>query len=394
MGSTLGCVASFSENVRWKLRDVLARWRALPKPTQWRVALSLSAVTIVALGLSGWLVFWSVSGKSRGNELGGDVTLYTSVDAFIAQPIVAEFEQATGVRVRLVTDTEATKTTQLVERLFAERSSPRCDVWWSSESLGTASLASRGVLETFASRSETDFKEGWPRHLRAEDHTWYGFAQRARVIGICTNRVTASAAPKRLRDLTDSKWNGRVGMARPQFGTTRTQIAALIAMHGVEPVEQWLAALKDNNVRLYDGNSAVARALSQGEIDVGLTDSDDIFAGKAQNWPIEMVMEQPDKPTDRVRGLPSAGPVVIPNTVAVIRGSPHPNEGRKLADFLLSGKVEELLAKSDARNFPIRPSLAKAMGVPEVQNPASVTPGDIAKHMAEADLLIGRMFPL
>ena len=49
MGSTLGCVASFSENVRWKLRDVLARWRALPKPTQWRVALSLSAVTIVAI---------------------------------------------------------------------------------------------------------------------------------------------------------------------------------------------------------------------------------------------------------------------------------------------------------------------------------------------------------
>lgn len=387
-------MASLVDELTWKWRDGVARWRALPKGQQWRIALGLSFAAAAALSLSAWLVFWVSGGSRRGNELGGDVTLYSSVDAFVLTPILTDFEQATGVRVRLVTDTEATKTTQLVERLFAERASPRCDVWWSGEMMGTVSLASRGVLETFASKSESDFPGGWPAHLRAADRTWYGFAQRARVIAICTNRISESASPTRLRDLTNSKYNGRVGMARPQFGTTRTQIAALVALHGIDPVREWLEALKDNNLRLYDGNSAVVRALSLGEIDVGLTDTDDVFAAQAQNWPVQLILEKPDTPNQSFRGLPSAGPLVIPNTVAVIRGCPHPNEARRLADFLLSAKVEEMMAASDAKNLPIRPTLAERLGTPLVTHPAPVDARDVAKASESADQLTSRLFPL
>jgi iron(III) transport system substrate-binding protein len=69
---------------------------------------------------------------SRQPPPGGEVVLYSSVDDFLLREVVAAFEAESGVRVRLVGDTEATKTTGLVERLLAERGRPREDVWWSS----------------------------------------------------------------------------------------------------------------------------------------------------------------------------------------------------------------------------------------------------------------------
>lgn len=387
-------MASFFRSIQFKAEDLLSQWRALPRERQVRIAGGLAAASLLTICVATWLVFFSKDGAARGNELGGDVVLYTSVDQPLLAPIIGEFEKDTGVRVRMVTDTEATKTTGLVERLIAERSSPRADVWWSNEMLGTQTLDDRGILETYASKSESDFPKGWPELLRASGKTWYGFALRARVIAYNTNRVAKGQAPKAIRELTASKYAGKVGMARPQFGTTRAFVASLVALHGAEVAREYLQALSDNQVRLYDGNSAVVRALSTGEIDVGLTDSDDALEGIGQNWPIEFNYEQFDPPKKPVKGLPSQGPLLLPNTVGIVRGCPHPNEARKLADFLLSARVEELLAQSEARNLPIRPALAKRLNMDAMPEGAPVSARELAKALPEADRIIEQVFPV
>src|SRR4051812_34866057 len=62
-----------------------------------------------------------------------EVTLYTSVDQPVAAPIVQEFERRTGIKVHLVTDTEATKSAGLAARLLAEKANPQADVFWGNE---------------------------------------------------------------------------------------------------------------------------------------------------------------------------------------------------------------------------------------------------------------------
>jgi iron(III) transport system substrate-binding protein len=47
----------------------------------------------------------------------------------------------------------------------------------------------------------------------------------------------------------------------------------------------------------------------------------------------------------------------IPNTVAMIRGCPRPNEARKLIDYLLSPAVEKSLAESESRQIPLNPQV-------------------------------------
>ena len=75
---------------------------------------------------------------------GQQVVVYTSVDQNFAEPILAEFEAASGIDVQPVFDVEAAKTTGLVNRIIAEKDRPQADVWWSGECAQTIDLARLG----------------------------------------------------------------------------------------------------------------------------------------------------------------------------------------------------------------------------------------------------------
>ena len=60
-----------------------------------------------------------------GGTASEEVVVYTSVDDVFARPIAERFEQETGIVVRLVPDTEETKSTGLVNRLIRWTHVPR-----------------------------------------------------------------------------------------------------------------------------------------------------------------------------------------------------------------------------------------------------------------------------
>lgn len=312
------------------------------------------------------------------------VTLYTSCDAPVAAELVKVFEQETGIDVRLVTDTEATKTTGLVQRLLAERDRPVADVWWSNELLGSAQLAALGLLSPYA---PPDFGRAWPEHLRDPHGHWYGHALRTRVIAFRVHPGSSpdADAPRTLAALALPRYKGRVGMARPQFGTTRMHMAALVSLHGESVVEAWLIAMRDNGLRLFDGNSAVVQALARAEIDVGLTDSDDALVARDRGWPVQHRLEDPAAtiPEGAPR-MPATGAIIIPNTVGIVAGSPQRARAEQLAAFLLSARCEQLLADSDAKTLSIRDGTRLPLHAPI--DPASWI--DAAKR---ADALVARV---
>jgi iron(III) transport system substrate-binding protein len=268
-------------------------------------------------------------------------------------------------------------------------------VWWSSEPFATINLAAEGIFEPYTSDAgEAGMPGGWPSGLRAKEGTWYGFAQRARVVVYNTDRVKEEDVPRTLAALTDPKFKGRVGIARPRFGTTGGHMAAIAQIHGLDGLRTWLTALKDNGVRLYDGNASVMRAVANGEILVGLTDTDDVWAGRRNGYPIDAAYERNDvaaNPTSSFRPPPATleigwGPLVMPNMVALVKGGPNPENGRKLVDFLLSEIVERLLAESDSHNIPVRPSLAAkpAFRKYAVEAPMVIDLEQVAGMMGEA----------
>jgi iron(III) transport system substrate-binding protein len=280
-----------------------------------------------------------------------EVVVYTSVDQVFSEPILRAFEQKTGIRVKPVYDVEATKTTGLVNRLIAEKGNPKCDVFWNNEVARTIVLKREGILDPYRSPSGEDVPSGF----KDKDGTYTGFAARARVLVYNTRLVQGSELPQSIFELAEPKWKNKVALAYPLFGTTATHVAALYVAFGKERTEAYLTALKANGVVILDGNSKVVDVVAAGELPIGFTDTDDVSVALKAGKPVKMIY--PDK-----QGL---GTLLIPNSVALIKGGPNPEAGKKLMDYLLSKEVESEIAFSESANMPLRDEVKKPAHIPD-----------------------------
>ena len=243
------------------------------------------------------------------------VVVYTSPDQVYAEPILKDFEAETGIKVRAVFDSEAVKTVGLANRLLAEKNLPQCDVFWNNEVFRTHQLEAQGVFR--------------------EQDPLVEVGYRSRRIVVNTNKLSLAEAPRSLLELTNAAWRGKVALAYPLFGTTCTHFLALREHWGPAAWEGWCRALQANQPLLVDGNSVVVRMVGKGEAAIGLTDSDDIAAGQGEGYPIV--------------ALPmNAETLLIPNTVAVVRGGPHSGGGQKLFEYLQQPEVLEKLVAANA----------------------------------------------
>ena len=281
------------------------------------------------------------------------VTVYVSTDRVFSEPVLREYERRSGVTVNAVYDTEETKSTGLANRLLAEKARPQADVFWSNEPVRTLVLKSRDVLASYRSPSA----EGIPAALLDPDGYWTGFSARIRVIAYNTKTVALKDAPQSIFDLADPKWKGQVAMADPRFGSTSFHVAALYALAGDDKMDDFFRRLKANGVRIVDGNSVVRDLVARGEVKTGLTDTDDVNVAIENGQPVGMVL--PDR-----EGL---GVPVMPNMVSLIAGAPHPEEARKLIDYLLSADVERQLAQSEAVQIPLHAGVPGPKNIPAIE---------------------------
>lgn len=273
-----------------------------------------------------------------------EVVVYTSVDQVFAEPALKDFEKRTGIKVRAVYDAEVAKTTGLVNRLIAEKGRPRADVWWSGETVQTLKLAEQGVLASYRSPAAASISAG----LQGPDGLWTGFGGRARVF--VYNTRSKAPAPDSLADLARPKPGTdprRVGMSSPLFGTTSTQAAVLYSLWGRSRAREFFAGIPASGVRVLAGAADVRDKVVSGELDWGLVDTDDALGALAKGAPVRIIV--PDQSAGQLGGA-----LLIPNTVGLVAGGPHAENGRRLVDYLLSADTERRLVESEWIQFPVR----------------------------------------
>lgn len=297
-----------------------------------------------------------------------EVVVYTSVDQVFSEPILRAFEQETGIAVRAVFDTEETKSTGVLNRLIAEAERPQADVFWSGDPVRPFLLVKRGLVEPYVSPNAANI----PSDFKAADGTWTGFAARARVLLVNKNRLGGAELPRSVRDLAAPQWKDQVAIANPLFGTTTMHAAALFASEGDEQAQSFFTQLKANGVRIASSNGEVRRLVTSGEVVFGLTDTDDANEALKEQTAVEVVY--PDQE--------NTGTLVMPTTVVLIKGGPHPEMGRKLIDFLLTDDVERRLAAT-AAHMPLRagvPTPADVRRVSDIRT-MKIDYGTIAQEM-------------
>jgi iron(III) transport system substrate-binding protein len=290
-------------------------------------------------------------------ETSDEVVVYSALDREFSEPILQQFTHKTGVRTLPKHDLESAKTVGLTSAIIAEANRPRCDVFWNNEILNTLRLKEKGLLEVYQSPSA----ENYPEAFRDADGQWHGFAARARILILNRDLVPEDQRPTSILDLVDPKWKGKIGIAKPLFGTTATHAACLFAALGDDHAKAFFEKLKANGVKVMSGNKQVALAASSGEIAFGLTDTDDALGEIDKARPVDIVY--PD------RGKDELGTLFIPNTLAIVKGCRHPESARKLVDFLLSPEVEKRLANGPSGQIPLNLDVDAK---PRVETPRTV----------------------
>jgi iron(III) transport system substrate-binding protein len=266
----------------------------------------LGLAVLIALLFAGFYFLWA---PHRGA-----LVVYCAHDSIYADSILREFEKETGISVAVRYDTEATKSLGLVELLLQERAHPRCDVFWNNELLGTLQLADEGMLVSYRGSGYDRI----PAAFKDPDGRWAGFAARLRLWIVNTNHLapTQEAIEKATSGDLD-----RMVIAKPLYGTTRTQYTILWKLWGGDKVIAWESDRRARHLREVDGNSTV----------------------KDEGKPVAMVPIR----------LENGKTICIPNTAMIISGTKHLDQAQKLVDFLLSEQCETALANAKSRQIPL-----------------------------------------
>jgi iron(III) transport system substrate-binding protein len=104
--------------------------------------------------------------------------------------------------------------------------------------------------------------------------------------------------------------------------------------------------------------------VGSGEFDFALVDSDDAIDRMRHGKPLEIVY--PDQ------GEGEVGVLILPNAIALMRGGPNPENGKKLIEYLVSKETERKLAFADCAQIPLHPG---------VQTPKEIKPIEQIKTM-------------
>ncbi len=281
--------------------------------------------------------------KREGAPAHKEVVVYVSEDRVFSEPILKDFEKETGIKVRAVYDTEETKSTGVMNRLIAEKSSPGADVYWANEPIRVEVLKRKGILAPYISKNARGIAE----NFKDPEGYWCGFSARIRVFVV---RKGAQKRPASIMDYTDPEFKGKGVIANPLFGTTTSHIAALFTVWGAERTEAFMNAMKRNGVAISTSNGESADIVAMGAADFALVDSDDAVNRIRQGKPVTMVY-----PDQEEGGL---GCFVVPNVAVLIKGAKHPSEAKLLIDYLLSKETERKLAFADCAQIPLHKGVA------------------------------------
>ncbi|GJM21881.1 MAG: iron transporter [Planctomycetota bacterium] len=286
-----------------------------------------------------------------------DVVLYCAVDRAHSEPIVRAFEEHTGLKVDFVPDIEASKSVGHRRRLQEEANNPRCDVFWNNEIVQTVLLQEQGLLAPYTPQGSEDI----PAVFKDPEGYWTAFGARGRVLIANTELLPdASSRLTGMADFLNPERAARAGMAKPLTGTTATHAAWLIADRGLQATLAQFDAMRAAGTAFGASNGQMMRLVRDGELDFAWTDTDDVRTALAEDYPVVQIV--PDQ------GPGDDGLLVIPNTVMLIKGAPHPDAAQRLIDYLSSAEVEEMLAHGPSAQIPVRASVPRPAHVLALQD--------------------------
>lgn len=313
---------------------------------------------------------------SRGGGGNDYVNVYSARHYDADRRLYAAFEEATGVRVRVL----PANAEQLLERLRAEGEATEADLVVAADAGNLWRIKDAGLLRNTTTPA---LEQGVPQRLRDPDGAYWGFTRRARVIVYRRDAVRPEEVAS-YDNLADARFRRQIVMRSSTNTYQLSTLASRIERLGLENAQAWAAGVRANFARDPQGSDTdQIKAVASGEAQATLVNH--------YYW---VRLQQSDDPADRqvaertalvFPDQAGAGTHVNISGAGLAAHAKRPERAVQLLEYLVSDDAQRLLAPLNDE-YPIRPSIppAPALAALGEFREENIPLDALGRHQAEA----------
>ena len=195
-----------------------------------------------------------------------ELTVYTSRQPQLIEPIVEQFTNETGIKVNLLSGNAQ----ELMERIDIEGDDSPADIFMTVDAGVLWQAAERDILAKIDSEI---LNENIPAHLRDSKNEWFGLSKRARTIVFSSDQFKDNDFST-YEDLADPKWKGKLCLRTSKKVYNRSLIASMIDAYGFdkskEVVSGWISNLATG---VFSNDTNALKAVSSGQCGVTIVNT-------------------------------------------------------------------------------------------------------------------------
>ena len=308
----------------------------------------------------------------------GALQIYSSQHRDVTQAWAEEFTRTTGIETQIREGQDSSMGHMIVE----EGESSPADVFLTENSPAMTVVERAGLLEPVAEDTRAQVREG----MAPSSGLWTAIAARSTVLVYNTEQISEDELPASLMDLARPEWAGRWGAA-PGGADFQAIVAGMLADRGEAETRSWLEALADN-AEVYQNNIATMKAVSAGEVPVGIM--------YHYYWYRDQAGEQESSANTKLHyfGHQDPGAFVSLSAGGVLASSDMPDEAQQFLAYITSPEGQKILVDSGSMEYAVGEGAASDPALPPLEeldappvDPFTLNSDDVLSLMTDAGVL-------
>ena len=270
-------------------------------------------------------------------EPADELTIFTSRQPQLIEPIVEKFSLETGIKVNFLSGNAQ----ELMERIDVEGDSSPADIFMTVDAGVLWQAAERDI---FSSTNSKILDENIPSYLRDPENKWFGLSKRARTI-VYSNDQFNDNDFSTYEDLADPKWKGKLCLRTSKKVYNRSLMASMIDAYGFEKAKEvvtgWISNLA---TEVFSNDTNALKAVSSGQC--GLTIVNTYYLARLLDDP------QYDNLTLFWANQIDRGVHVNISGAGIVKTSKNKQAATLLLEYLSSEKAQDFYASAN-KEYPV-----------------------------------------
>ena len=291
------------------------------------------------------------------------LTVYSAQHESLVRAMLEDFTSETGIELEFRDANDS----ELANQIVQEGDASPADVFLTENSPAIDVVDKAGLL---APLDQDTLDQVGPEY-RPSSGNWTGFAARSTVLAYNPADIEEAELPASILDLADPRWKDQVGIAAGG-ADFQAIVSAVLALEGEDATREWLTGL-ERNAEVYTSNTAVMKAVDEGEVPVGVMYHYYWYRDQAEGGLVG------DDAKRHYFGNQDPGAFLSVSGAGVLASSDQKADAQRLVEFLTSPAAQKRLADSSALEYAVGNGVASAGELPALESlqAPDVDPGSL-----------------